>query len=107
MWDMSLAAMMPGLRVAAPRDALTLADELAEALDVSDGPTVLRFPKGAVPPDVPGRAGGFAVTEASPGSTSSPNRRTARTGTCCWSRSARSARWRSTPPSGWRRRASA
>ena len=53
MWDMSLAAIVPGLRLAAPRDAATLAEELAQALDVTDGPTVLRFPKGAVPASVP------------------------------------------------------
>ena len=53
MWDMSLAAMVPGLRLAAPRDAATLAEELAEALRVADGPTLLRFPKGAVPASVP------------------------------------------------------
>ena len=53
MWDMSLAAIVPGLQLAAPRDAGTLAEELAEALAVPDGPTVLRFPKGAVPESVP------------------------------------------------------
>jgi 1-deoxy-D-xylulose-5-phosphate synthase len=53
MWDMSLAGLVPGLRLAAPRDAATLAEELAEALSVSDGPTMLRFPKGAVPASVP------------------------------------------------------
>jgi 1-deoxy-D-xylulose-5-phosphate synthase len=39
--------------VAAPRDAATLAEELREALDVRDGPTVLRWPKGAVPQPIP------------------------------------------------------
>jgi 1-deoxy-D-xylulose-5-phosphate synthase len=53
MWDMSLAAMVPGLRLAAPRDAVTLGEELAEALNVPDAPTMLRFPKGAVPAAVP------------------------------------------------------
>lgn len=53
MWDMSLAGIVPGLKLAAPRDAATLAEELAEALAVSDGPTMLRFPKGAVPAPVP------------------------------------------------------
>src|SRR6476469_3587512 len=53
MWDMSLAAVVPGLRMAAPRDASTLAEELREALDVSNGPTVLRFPKGAAPATIP------------------------------------------------------
>ena len=53
MWDMSLAAIVPGLRMAAPRDAATLAEELHGALAVTDGPTVLRFPKGAVPATIP------------------------------------------------------
>ncbi len=53
MWDLSLAAMIPGLRVATPRDAATLAAELSEALDITDGPTLLRYPKGAVPETVP------------------------------------------------------
>nr|WP_255497965.1 1-deoxy-D-xylulose-5-phosphate synthase [Nakamurella sp. PAMC28650] len=53
MWDMSLAGLVPGLALAAPRDAVTLAEELAEAVVVDDGPTVVRYPKGAVPQDVP------------------------------------------------------
>ncbi|WP_239020723.1 1-deoxy-D-xylulose-5-phosphate synthase [Nakamurella antarctica] len=53
MWDMSLAALVPGLRLAAPRDAVTLADLLAEALLIDDGPTVIRYPKGAVPQSIP------------------------------------------------------
>ncbi len=70
MWDMTLAAMVPGLRMAAPRDAATLAEELAEALAVTDGPTVLRYPKGAAPAPVPAlrRIGGVDVlTEPAPG----------------------------------------
>ncbi|GAA2594805.1 1-deoxy-D-xylulose-5-phosphate synthase [Dactylosporangium fulvum] len=59
MWDLSLLQLMPGLRVAAPRDAATLRAELREALKVTDAPTALRFPKGTVPPDIPavGRCG--------------------------------------------------
>lgn len=53
MWDFSLLGVVPGIRVAAPRDGATLREELAEALDHSDGPTVIRFPKGAVGDDVP------------------------------------------------------
>ncbi len=53
MWDLSLLGIVPGVRVAAPRDAVTLRAELAEAVAVEDGPTVLRFPKGAVIPEVP------------------------------------------------------
>ncbi|WP_206037558.1 1-deoxy-D-xylulose-5-phosphate synthase [Rhodococcus sp. HNM0569] len=52
MWDLSLLGIVPGMRVAAPRDAATLREELDEALAVSDGPTALRFPKGSVGDDV-------------------------------------------------------
>ncbi|MBC7303400.1 MAG: 1-deoxy-D-xylulose-5-phosphate synthase [Nocardia sp.] len=52
MWDFSLLGIVPGIRVAAPRDGATLREELAEALAVSDGPTVLRFPKGSVAEDI-------------------------------------------------------
>ncbi|MBC2643948.1 MULTISPECIES: 1-deoxy-D-xylulose-5-phosphate synthase [unclassified Rhodococcus (in: high G+C Gram-positive bacteria)] len=53
MWDMSLLGIVPGMRVAAPRDTATLREELDEALTVDDGPTALRFPKGTVCDDVP------------------------------------------------------
>jgi 1-deoxy-D-xylulose-5-phosphate synthase len=60
MWDMSLLQVVPGLRLAAPRDATRLRELLNEAVDVSDAPTVVRFPKGAPPDDLEavGRAGG-------------------------------------------------
>ncbi|GGC59754.1 1-deoxy-D-xylulose-5-phosphate synthase [Hoyosella rhizosphaerae] len=48
MWDISVLGIIPGIRVAAPRDAATLREELAEALNTHDGPTALRFPKGSV-----------------------------------------------------------
>ncbi|WP_236788324.1 1-deoxy-D-xylulose-5-phosphate synthase [Amycolatopsis sp. GM8] len=53
MWDLSLLGMVPGMRVAAPRDADTLREELREAVAVSDGPTALRFSKGSVVASVP------------------------------------------------------
>jgi 1-deoxy-D-xylulose-5-phosphate synthase len=53
MWDMSILSVVPGLRLAAPRDGATLRQALREAVDVTDGPTVLRFPKGSLPADVP------------------------------------------------------
>lgn len=53
MWDMSLLGIVPGMRVAAPRDTATLREELDEALAVDDGPTAIRFPKGTVGDDVP------------------------------------------------------
>lgn len=49
MWDLSLSGIVPGLRVAAPRDARALVRQLREAIAITDGPTVIRFPKGAVP----------------------------------------------------------
>ena len=48
MWDMTLTSIVPGLRLAAPRDGEQVKLQLREALDVSDAPTVLRFPKGDV-----------------------------------------------------------
>jgi 1-deoxy-D-xylulose-5-phosphate synthase len=53
MWDMSFLQVVPGLRLAAPRDAITLREELREAVAVEDAPTVIRFPKGAVCADIP------------------------------------------------------
>ena len=52
MWDLSILQVVPGIRIAAPRDEPTLREELREALAVDDGPTVLRFPKGAVGDDI-------------------------------------------------------
>jgi 1-deoxy-D-xylulose-5-phosphate synthase len=48
MWDGSLLQLVPGLRVAAPRDAARVAELLNEAVEYADGPTVLRYPKGKV-----------------------------------------------------------
>ena len=52
-WDLSMLGIVPGMRVAAPRDGTRLREELGEALDVNDGPTALRFPKGDVGEDIP------------------------------------------------------
>jgi 1-deoxy-D-xylulose-5-phosphate synthase len=53
MWDMSILSVVPGLRLAAPRDEATLREGLREAVAVTDGPTVVRFPKGVPPLDIP------------------------------------------------------
>ncbi|TFC97050.1 MULTISPECIES: 1-deoxy-D-xylulose-5-phosphate synthase [Cryobacterium] len=47
-WDLAILQVVPGIRLAAPRDSVRLAEELGEAVAVDDGPTVLRFPKGSV-----------------------------------------------------------
>ena len=52
-WDLALTGIIPTMRVAAPRDAARLRETLREALDVSDAPTAIRFPKGAVTKDIP------------------------------------------------------
>ncbi|MXG88613.1 1-deoxy-D-xylulose-5-phosphate synthase [Nocardioides flavescens] len=63
MWDMSILQVVPGLRLAAPRDGARVRELLREAVDVSDAPTVLRLPKGPPPADIPAidRAGGADV----------------------------------------------
>jgi 1-deoxy-D-xylulose-5-phosphate synthase len=61
MWDMSILQVVPGLRIAAPRDADQVRAQLREAVEVEDAPTVVRYSKGAVGPAVPavGRVGGM------------------------------------------------
>jgi 1-deoxy-D-xylulose-5-phosphate synthase len=48
MWDLAILQVVPNIRLAAPRDATRLREELAEAVAVDDAPTVVRFPKGSV-----------------------------------------------------------
>jgi 1-deoxy-D-xylulose-5-phosphate synthase len=63
MWDMSILQVVPGLRIAAPRDADQVRAQLREAVEVDDAPTVVRYSKGAVGPAVAavGRIGGMDV----------------------------------------------
>ncbi|MET9231068.1 1-deoxy-D-xylulose-5-phosphate synthase [Lentzea sp. NPDC003310] len=53
MWDASILPVVPGLRLAAPRDPASLAALLREAVEVSDGPTVVRYPKSSAGEDIP------------------------------------------------------
>ncbi len=53
MWDGSILQLVPGLRIAVPRDGARVAELLREAVAVSDGPTALRFPGRQSTPDVP------------------------------------------------------
>ncbi|THA41089.1 1-deoxy-D-xylulose-5-phosphate synthase [Streptomyces sp. A1547] len=66
MWDMSILQVVPGLRLAAPRDAEQLRAQLREAVEVKDAPTVVRYSKGVVGPAVPavGRIGAMDVLRA-------------------------------------------
>jgi 1-deoxy-D-xylulose-5-phosphate synthase len=69
MWDLSLLGLVPGLRVAAPRDGQRLRELLREAVAWSAGPTALRFPKADAGGDLPavGRLGGADLLRADPG----------------------------------------
>jgi len=52
-WDLALTGLVPTLEVAAPRDGARLRQALREAVSISDRPTLIRFPKGAVQADIP------------------------------------------------------
>ncbi|WP_447041643.1 1-deoxy-D-xylulose-5-phosphate synthase [Streptomyces sp. DSM 118878] len=62
-WDLSVLQVVPGLRIAAPRDADQLRAQLREAVAVDDAPTLIRFPKESVGPAIPAvdRLGGLDV----------------------------------------------
>jgi 1-deoxy-D-xylulose-5-phosphate synthase len=52
-WDLALTGIVPTLHVAAPRDGAILRETLNEALNISDAPSLIRFPKGPVGADIP------------------------------------------------------
>ena len=70
MWDFSILGVVPGLQLAAPRDAVRVAELLREAVAVSDGPTVLRFNGKLTETDLPavGKLGrGDVLARPAPG----------------------------------------
>ncbi|MSO28352.1 MAG: 1-deoxy-D-xylulose-5-phosphate synthase [Candidatus Planktophila sp.] len=52
-WDLALTGIVPTMHVAAPRDAARLRETLREAVDISNAPSMVRYPKGAVQSDIP------------------------------------------------------
>lgn len=68
MFDASLLPIVPGLRLAAPRDCAQLRKLLREAVTVTDGPTAIRYPKATLGPDIPavGRIGHADVLRDDP-----------------------------------------
>ena len=52
-WDLALTGIVPKMRVGAPRDGARLKEILRECTEISDAPSMVRFPKGAVPADIP------------------------------------------------------
>jgi len=53
MWDLAMLQIVPGIRIASPRDELRLKEQLAEAVGIKDAPTVIRFSKGTVATELP------------------------------------------------------
>lgn len=53
MWDLALLQIVPGIRIACPRDEKSLRRLLREAVAIDDAPTVVRFPKGALTEALP------------------------------------------------------
>jgi 1-deoxy-D-xylulose-5-phosphate synthase len=52
-WDLAITGIVPTMHVGAPRDETRLREILREAVAISDAPSMLRFPKGAVQSDIP------------------------------------------------------
>ncbi len=52
-WDLALSGIVPNLHVAAPRDGARLREVLRESMDISNAPSLIRYPKGAVCADIP------------------------------------------------------
>src|SRR5260370_423050 len=69
MWDACWLPLVPGLRLAAPRDPAQLRALLREAVDITTGPAVIRYPKATAGPDIPAvrRIGGVDVLREDPG----------------------------------------
>jgi len=52
-WDLALTGIVPTMHVAAPRDGARLKELLREAVEISNAPSMVRFPKGTVQEDIP------------------------------------------------------
>ncbi len=83
-WDIAMCSLIPGIRLAAPRDEDTLRAELRDGLDVDDALTVLRYRKGSLPDPMPALRtdGGVDVLLDEAGADSSPKVLIVGTGAC-------------------------
>ena len=52
-WDLALTGIVPNMHVGAPRDGARLREILRQSVAIHDAPSMIRFPKGAVPSDIP------------------------------------------------------
>ena len=52
-WDLALTGIVPHMHVGAPRDGARLKELLRQCIAIDNAPSMIRFPKGAVPADIP------------------------------------------------------
>ena len=52
-WDLALTGIVPKMHVGAPRDGARLKEILRQCVEIENAPSMIRFPKGAIPSDIP------------------------------------------------------
>jgi 1-deoxy-D-xylulose-5-phosphate synthase len=52
-WDLALTGIVPNMHVGAPRDGARLKEILRQCVEIENAPSMIRFPKGAIPADIP------------------------------------------------------
>lgn len=52
-WDLALTGIVPNMHVGAPRDGARLKEILGQCVEIENAPSMIRFPKGAIPADIP------------------------------------------------------
>jgi 1-deoxy-D-xylulose-5-phosphate synthase len=51
-WDLALTGIVPHMHVGAPRDGARLRELLRQCIAIDNAPSMIRFPKGAIPADI-------------------------------------------------------
>ena len=52
-WDLALTGIVPHMHVGAPRDGARVKELLRQCIEIDNAPSMIRFPKGAIPADIP------------------------------------------------------
>ena len=52
-WDLALTGIVPHMHVGAPRDGARVKELLRQCIAIENAPSMIRFPKGAIPSDIP------------------------------------------------------
>jgi 1-deoxy-D-xylulose-5-phosphate synthase len=52
-WDLALTGIVPHMHVGAPRDGARVKELLRQCIAIDNAPSMIRFPKGAIPADIP------------------------------------------------------